>query len=103
MTTLTFDPELLKRDFESTAEYRRWTASRFPGDSRNAEAIKILDTLAATVDAVDPAVLNAYGELFEDVMDGEVHGEMLRRIGFESWPSTATEFVREFIASRTAA
>jgi hypothetical protein len=102
MMPLTYDPELLRHDFENTAEYRRMIAAKYPGDARNIEAADIMEKLAATVDNVEPAVLNAYGELFEDARDSEVHTEMLRQIDVHSWPSTATEFVQGYIASRTA-
>ena len=101
MTTLTYDPELLKHDFESTAEWRQRKADEHPNDARNRDAAVLLGKLAATVDEIDPAILETYGELFEDAWDSEPHAELLRQIGFSSWPSTATEFVQGYIASRT--
>ena len=100
MTTLHFDPEMLRLDFLNTANFRRERAVRYPKDSRNAEAAERLEKLAETVDAVETPILDAYGELFEDCIDGD--SELLRQIGFHIWPSTATEFVQALIASQTA-
>jgi hypothetical protein len=88
----------LKRDFEAVAEWRR---RRAPHDTRNETAATELDALASTVDAVPSEILAAYGELFGDVRDAETHLEMLRAIGFSQTYSSASEFVRGFISSRT--
>ena len=93
--------EQLRLNFENTAEWRRKKAEEHPDDTRNAEAAELLDKLTNTIDAVDPAVLSAYHELFDDYPDSEEHSEMLLRIGFHSWPATAEEFCRDYIANRT--
>jgi hypothetical protein len=95
--------EELKLLFEMQAEWRRDKARQHPGDARNIEAADIFDRLAATAASVPADVLAAYYELFEDLPDVEEEQEMLRRVGFYSKPSNAEEFVRKFIARRTAA
>jgi len=92
---------VLCQEFESTAEWRRQKASEHTGEKRNIEAAKILDRLAATVHEIDAATLRAYFELFNDLLDSERYSEMLRRVGFHSWPETASDFVSEFIAEST--
>jgi hypothetical protein len=87
---------VFKDSFLNAAEFRRQKATEYPDDSRNLEAARLLEKLAATADAVDPALIKSYGELY----DSEVHADMLRQIGFHIWPDTATEFVQDFIASR---
>ena len=93
----------LEIDISNTAEWRRIKALEHPDDNRNIEAAELLDRLAATVRQTDPAVLEAYRELFEDVYDSERHGDLLRSIGFHWWPKTATEFVSRFISEETGA
>jgi hypothetical protein len=100
MTSFPYDPELLRMDFLSTAEWRQRKADEHPDDTRNHEAAEMLERLAATVDAVEPAVLNAYGELFEDAQDSEAHSEILRTIGFSYWPKSASAFVKDYVASK---
>ena len=74
--------ELLKMNFEDSAEWRRQTAKEDPHDFRNLQAATIFDRLAETVNSIDDATFNAYYELFEDCTDSEHHSEMLRTIGF---------------------
>src|SRR6476659_30174 len=92
--------EALRLDFEQTADWRRSKAAEYPEDSRNLEAAALLDKLAASVETVAPALLDAYGSLRDDYMDSEQHSEMFRQIGFDSWPETAEDFVRACIADR---
>ena len=62
----------------------------------------MLDWLAKTIKDVDPTLLDAYGSLWDDdVQDSEQHSEMLRLIGFQCFPHTAEEFVKEYITKRT--
>lgn len=96
--------ELLKTDFLCTAEWRGLKAIEHPHDERNLKAVAALERLASTVDQIKPDVLKAYAELFEEdtvEKEVEVHNEMLRCIGFHWTPSTATEFVTEFISKVT--
>jgi hypothetical protein len=94
--------ESLRLDFGETARWRREKAAEHPEDSRNVEAAELLDRLAKTIKDVDPTLLDAYGSLWDDdVQDSEQHSEMLRLIGFQSFPHTAEEFVKEYITKRT--
>ena len=65
---------------------------------------RILDRLAATVDAIPQDVFVAFSELGpnvdDDLLDVERWTEMLRDVGFQSAPKNAEEFVRSFIADR---
>ncbi|MBM4298299.1 MAG: hypothetical protein FJ143_11225 [Deltaproteobacteria bacterium] len=97
---LNYQRELLKTEFECSADWRRKKAEQYPNDDRNSKAAEILDKLAADVGNVDAATLAAYVALFEDYPDGEAHSEMLRTIGFDWEPESAIEFVRRFIADR---
>jgi hypothetical protein len=93
--------ELLKNGFLNTADWRREKAAEYPDDKRNLEAVTALERLADTVDQIEPDLLGAYIELWEDAIEAEEYSEMLRTIGFQWEPKTATEFVREFIAKMT--
>jgi hypothetical protein len=93
--------ESLRLDFGETARWRREKGAEHPEDSRNVEAAELLDRLAKTIKDVDPTLLDAYGALWDDVPDSEQHSEMLRLIGFQSFPQTAEEFVKQYIAVRT--
>lgn len=90
----------LRMSFDNTAEWRSRKAAEHPDDNRNAEAARICEALAASVDDVDDALLIAYGEQFEDIDDSEAHQRMLADIGFKSWPESAPEFVREYTTNR---
>ena len=78
-------------------------APKLPSTQRTVEtweAAALLDKLAASVETVAPALLDAYGSLRDDYMDSEQHSEMFRQIGFHSWPETAEDFVKACIADR---
>jgi hypothetical protein len=101
MTGLHYDPaEELKLIFLSTAYYRRKSAS-CPRGSEHTEAAILLEELTGTIHTVDTELLNAFYELLEDDYDYNLCIMMLDDVGFESWPRTATEFVRAFIANQT--
>jgi hypothetical protein len=89
--------DLLWLEFSSTAEWRRAKAVEFPDDGRNGDAAKLLDRLAATADQVEAHVVRAYVEAWGDGRDGDEHAEMLRGVGFNYWPQSATVFLRDFI------
>ena len=90
----------LRMSLDGTTEWRSRKAAEYPDDNRNAEAAKICEAIAASVDEVDDATLIAYGKQFKDVDDSEAHQQMLADIGFRSWPESALEFVRDFITNR---
>jgi|SRR5215203_3874853 len=90
--------ELLQMDFSNTADWHREKAKEYPDDPRHLEAAELLDRLAASVNEVNEDLLQTYIRLSED---SEVHGEMLRAVGFSSSPASAFEFVSEFISERT--
>jgi hypothetical protein len=78
-------------------------APKLPSTQRTVETWRraaLLDKLAASVETVAPALLDAYGSLRDDYMDSEQHSEMFRQIGFHSWPETAEDFVKACIADR---
>ena len=93
---------MLRDEFLATAEWRHQKAAEYPGDKRNPEAAALLGRLASTTDQVEPHLLNAYLELWEDLLEAEEHSEMLRTVGFQWARQTATEFVREFIKRFTS-
>ena len=61
----------------------------------------ILGRLAETTPYVNPALMEAFLELFEDDSDAKEHREMLNSIGTGFCPESATEYVCEFIKRRT--
>jgi len=75
-------PEELKEEFERQAEWRREKAAQYPNDERNAEAAAIFDRLASSVAACPAEVIQAVGELFDDLPDTEIWIEKLKLIGF---------------------
>ncbi|MCH8240946.1 MAG: hypothetical protein IIB62_13060 [Proteobacteria bacterium] len=87
--------------FATQAEWRRSKADEYPDDSRNLEAAELLDKLATSTKDIDLKVLQAYRELLDGFDNVEHHSEMIGEIGFHSWPETAEEFCREYIADRT--
>ena len=91
--------------FKEQAEWRREKAKEYPADERNLKAASAFDRLAATVDAIPRDVFEAYSELggvHDGLLDVERWTEMLRDVGFNSAPETAEDFIRSFIADRTA-
>jgi len=66
----------LRDIFEGQAEWRRRKAIEYPDDQRNLVAADIFDELVKTVDDLDPALLEASEELFEDLPDYEVWQDM---------------------------
>jgi hypothetical protein len=91
----------LKSDFLDAATRRRDEATKSPFDERYHEAMQLLAVLAATVDQIQPGLLEAYAELWEGPVESEAHAELLREVGFSFWPSTAAEFVSRFISKLT--
>lgn len=90
----------LRLDFEAAAEWRKRKADEFSDDSRNGQAAKICEALAASVDDVDDNLLTAYHKQFEDIDDCQAHQQMLQDIGFRSWPGSAAEFISDFVNER---
>jgi hypothetical protein len=90
--------ELLKKEFLEEAYCRRIYHDRW-----NVEAAALLERLANTVDEIDPALLVAYVELWEGSnREAITLSNMLREIGFQRAPQTASEFVSEFISKMTS-
>ena len=100
MKEFVFQKEQLQLSLSSAAEWRRQTATEHPDDQRNLEAAAILDRLAHSVDDIDPTLLGAFIELYDDPEAAEAWGEMVRQVGFRSSPGDVAELVREFIAHR---
>ena len=95
--------EMLRLDILGTAYWRSENARQFPDDARNDEAEDLLEKLEASVSEVDDELLTAWLDLFQDQTErdmAEWHDE-LRRVGFQSFPSSAADLVRAFIARMT--
>ena len=92
--------------FKEQAEWRREKAKQHLNDERSLKAAAIFDRLAASVDAIPQDIFVAFSEPGPEVADGlldvERWTEMLRDIGFSASPETAEDFLRSFIADRTA-
>lgn len=92
--------------FKEQAEWRREKAKQHLNDERSLKAAAIFERLAASVDAIPQDIFVAFSEPGPEVSDGlldvERWTEMLRDIGFSASPETAEDFLRSFIADRTA-
>ena len=99
--------ETLQTDFENQAEWRWEKAVEQPDDLRNVEAAETLEKLAESVGDVPAETIDTYKELWENNDAGfnrsELHSEMMREIGFSYAPSSAEEFVKDFINKATSA
>jgi restriction system protein len=100
-TSLLGIDELIVFDVESTAYWRRQTSERFPEDHRNIEAAEILERLALEVRALaGSAVHERLARLAQEDVDGNfsnILSELLRAIGFRSFPSSGEAFVDELV------
>jgi hypothetical protein len=87
-------------DCAGTADWRRRIAERFPADSRNSEAAKILDRLAVDLDAHEGGPLHRkLAEHWEQREDfHEIVSEELRSLGFSSLPESAAELLQNIIS-----
>ena len=92
----------LKEEFERQADWRWGKAVEDPHDTHDAEAAQLFDKLAGSVEDCPEEVILALWELFDEPSDSEGWKEKLRSVGFHSWPSSAEELCREFIAQCTA-
>ena len=95
--------DALRERFLDTARWRREKAQEYPADARNLQAAEILEQLVKTVDQVDPSLLVAFGEFFDQeggsFREFESCNEMLRTVGFHWVPESASEFVTEFVGN----
>ena len=91
---------LIERDFRASARWRREKAVEYPSDKRNLEAAVLLDRLADTVKEIEPSLLAAWRELYDE-SDIETWNEMIHQVGFYSDSKNATEFVQDFVATVT--
>jgi hypothetical protein len=93
--------ELIVFNVESTADWRRQTAERFPEDHRNVEAVEILERLAPELRALEGTALHEHvARLAEEEEGGNYSGilsELLRTVGFRSFPSSGMDFLDEFV------
>jgi hypothetical protein len=96
------DQSTLAELFTEQAEWRAAKAAEFPDDKRNIDAVGLHKTLAQTSADVPDDLLHAAAELCEDAPDIEVWNEMLRQVGFQSSPTSATQFVQDFVAARVS-
>lgn len=92
----------LAEEFSRQAEWRREKALQYPNDKRNAEAAAIFDRLASSANFCPAHIVAATRDLFEDYPASEEWQSMLKEVGFWSFPATAEEFCRGFIARQTA-
>ena len=92
----------LAEEFSRQAEWRREKALQYPNDKRNAEAAAIFDRLASSANVCPVHLVAAAWALFEDYPAAEAWQSMLNEVGFWSFPATAEEFCRDFIAQHTA-
>lgn len=96
------DQSTLEELFIEQAEWRDRKAIEFPDDDRNAGAAELFRHLAATSKDVPDDVISAAEELYEDAPDIERWNEMIRMVGFHSFPESAESLLRDYIASRTS-
>ncbi|TAN13474.1 MAG: hypothetical protein EPN45_04475 [Rhizobiaceae bacterium] len=96
------DQDGLAEIFTDQAEWRRQKAKEHPEDARNLEAARHLDMLAQSAKGVDQSLITAAEELYEDIPDIEIWNEMLRQVGVWTFPSSAEDFLREFISKRSS-
>jgi hypothetical protein len=89
------DYVMLRFDFEKEANCRRRTAEEHPGDTRQVEAAVILERLVETTSQVPHDLLREYHDLLRGETELALHSKRLRQIGFEYFPITAEEFVRD--------
>lgn len=93
--------ELIVFNVENTAYWRRQTAERFPEDHRNVEAAEILERLAPELRAIEGTALHGriaqFAEKDEDGNFSSILSEMLRAIGFQSFPLSGNDFLDEFL------
>jgi hypothetical protein len=89
---------------EMAADLRTRSASKYPNDKRNEEAIAGLQRLAETVSDVSEERAAVYKALWDNDCDGglvyravELEGEMLRQVGFSEHWGTAEEFIAELV------
>jgi hypothetical protein len=95
----------LRDIFKEQAEWRREQAKEHPADARYLEAAAVFDRLAATVDAIPEDVFAAFSgdpHVSDGLLDVERWSEMLRDVAFQSAPKNAEDFIRSFIADRSA-
>jgi hypothetical protein len=88
--------DMLPDFFKDTAGWRREKAAEHPDDARNLEAAELLERLALTV-PTDHMLARKIVEAddSEDAgMFSEAFNGVLTRIGFDSAPKTADEFLR---------
>jgi hypothetical protein len=96
--------EILRLDFERSAEWRRRKAEEYPNDRRTLEAWHELERLASTVSEIPDEVLGTWVDLWahhEGSHESEILQERIRQIGFHTSYKTATEFLQQFIADFT--
>lgn len=87
----------LRETFEQAAI---WRAMR-PRAHGSAEAMDHFGRLIATVAQVDDELLLAYAELWEGEADRLANRELLKALGLDYQPASASEFVARFIAERS--
>ncbi|WP_394891014.1 hypothetical protein ACG873_06705 [Mesorhizobium sp. AaZ16] len=95
------DQESLAEFFNDQADWRDQKAREYPDDERNRAAAEHLRMLAKSASDCTQSVITAAEELSEDAPDTEVWHEQLKQVGFHYFPTTAEQFVRDFIAART--
>jgi hypothetical protein len=88
-------------DTKNAAIIREVLRHQFDGAAETATNPAISDLfakLSATTTEIPAALIDAYSEFFEDLLDSEREQEMMKSIGVSWWPESATRFVEKFIA-----
>jgi hypothetical protein len=89
------DKSDLKDAVASTLDWRQGKAAEFPDDSRNVEAVQILERLSGSLDEIDKAAWKFYGSLMWTPEVSEALSETLREVGFHRWPKDATALLSD--------
>ena len=97
--------EMLETSLLCTAEWRREKAEEYPDDSRNLEAAKELERLAASLGDMNANIVEAYVDLHHDedtaVEISVLEDEMRKGIGFHTHFETPEDFLKEVVAKMT--
>jgi hypothetical protein len=89
---------------DTTKEQRKILMARFESEAdyaarRGKLGRECFDRLKASVEFVPDELLDAYHDMFDDIVDSEFESELMWRIQSGLWePESATEYLQRFIA-----
>jgi hypothetical protein len=95
------DPDRLSRlvDVEGTAAWRWLKAEQDPNDPRNARAAKLLERLAPEIAALNGSPYHVRIETFAECEAASFEiSSILKAVGFQFYPVTGEELIKEIIA-----